>query len=178
MISHPKFEKGSKLTKSLFDVSEKKVTFMDLLTKSIGKEFPKTKSKTERLAGPWRHDFKNNCINCNRAFHLQVHHITYTPPITVFLCKACHDKITLLNKHTAATAGTSLEYKLAFTNRVRVIIWRWFLANPWPDNTDLPLLIKQILYKTKQVIPRKKNPRNVLLRGCDVSARNKLSRYH
>ena len=76
---------------------------------------------------PWRHDFKNNCIKCNSAYHLQEHHVTYNPEIKTYLCYSCHKKVTKLNKRGSLLANGSLNARPEYTNRLRVTLWRWFL---------------------------------------------------
>ena len=108
---------------------------------------PARRSKEYMNSVPWKHDFKNNCIKCNTAYHLQKHHIVYEPPVVVFLCQTCHRKITGLNSRAAGIAGTNLKTKPNYTNRVRITLWRWFKDNPWPvDKNNKPV---RRLSKTK-----------------------------
>lgn len=147
---------------------EKRGTFVKRVTRAKTLEILKAakfkihgKAKTRRSGKvnhsvPWRHDFNNNCIKCHRAYHLQIHHITYNPELTAFLCETCHSHITGLNSRAAGIAGTSKRFKPNYTNKIRVILWRWFLQNPWPSDDDCkPLrrlsktLIQKILRKAE-----------------------------
>ena len=138
--------------KSKFDLSGKSTTVEDELTRALGAKVvkiltTKKKTKAQKLAGPWKHDFKNHCVKCNKAFHLQRHHIIYSPPAVVFLCAQCHSKITGINTRAAGIAGTSVEYKPHYTNKIRRILWRWFMSNSWPvDSGGKPV---KRLSKTK-----------------------------
>jgi GTPase SAR1 family protein len=123
------------------------------ILKSIQFKIEPLSAKQHMFNNPWRHDFKNNCVKCNKAYHLQEHHITYNPDLKAFLCVSCHAKITGLNTRAARIAYTSKEFKPDYTNRVRIILWRWFIANTWPTTSDnIPVrrlskaLIRKILY--------------------------------
>ena len=109
----------------------------------------RTKGKVNRSV-PWKHDFKNNCVKCNRAYHLQEHHITYKPEIKVFLCETCHKKVTKLNTAAAPIAKTNLITKPVYTNKIRVMLWRWFVKAPKSvkyTTGNLPILVKSIIGK-------------------------------
>ncbi len=130
--------------RSIIDHSGKVQSAVDWLTTSLGTALPPKKSarrsKSHMHSVPWKHDFKNNCVKCNRAYHLQKHHIVYNPALIVFLCETCHSRVTGLNSRAAVVADTSLYHKPIYTNKIRVILWRWFLANPWPvDKSNKPV---------------------------------------
>ena len=133
----------------------------DFLDTAFGKKPIKKKisksPRRNRLAGPWRHDFKNNCVKCNRAYHLQRHHITYDPPLTAFLCETCHKQITKLNTAAALIARTNLKTRPTYTNKIRVIIWRWFLKNKLTKNKHLNIVVKEIITKVGTITKLKKD---------------------
>ena len=109
----------------------------------------RTKGKVNRSV-PWKYDFKNNCVKCNRAYHLQEHHITYNPEIKAFLCETCHKKVTKLNTAAARVANTNLATKPVYTNKIRVMLWRWFVKAPKSvkyTTGNLPILVKSIIGK-------------------------------
>lgn len=118
--------KSLQQTKSKIDLSGKK----------------KKKTWKEGYEGPWKHDFKNNCKKCNRAFHLQRHHIIYKPKLVVFLCEHCHNMITRLNTKTARIANTNKKTKPIYTNQVRATLWLWFINNPWPVDNETKKAVK------------------------------------
>ncbi|MCP3924936.1 MAG: hypothetical protein GY714_20345 [Desulfobacterales bacterium] len=132
---------------------------VDFLTESLGKKLPPKKvsryPRGSKLAGPWKYDFKNKCKKCNRVFHLQKHHITYDPSLTVFLCEHHHDRITAVNTTAAKIFHTSKYHKPTYTNQIRVILWRWFIDNPWPKKNGSPVktletsLLKKIVSEYK-----------------------------
>jgi len=113
------------------------------------------KKQKKAYDGPWKHDFKNNCVKCNRAFHLQRHHIIYDPPITAFLCHTCHERITRLNTAAAKIAHTSKKYKLKYTNQVRVRLWKWFIKESWPIDADGKAVKTPSETKIKDILKRK-----------------------
>ncbi len=138
----------SKPQKTILDQSGRLSTPEKVLSSILGptplkvRKRPKVKkTRLKGLKGPWRHDFKNFCVKCNSTFHLQRHHITYHPALTAFLCEDCHRRVTGLNARGSHVAGGNKKTKTTYTNKIRVILWRWFLANPWPvDSTSTPLL--------------------------------------
>ena len=111
----------SKQIKSIFDLSGKNPEVAEL-TAMVGdyiqqkKKEPKPKKGTRAYmqSVPWKYDYNNHCVKCNRVYHLQKHHITYTPSLTVFLCEKCHSKITGMNTRAARIVGTSKKYNLFF----------------------------------------------------------------
>ena len=118
------------------------------LLKRQAKNSVRQKKRMKKI--PWKHDFKNNCIKCNRAYHLQEHHITYKPEIKAFLCETCHKKITKLNTAAAPIAKTNLTTKPVYTNKIRVMLWRWFVKAPKSvkyTTGNLPILVKSIIGK-------------------------------
>ncbi len=142
----------------VLDAKGKPCMAVDFLSKSLGLKLPKKKfpkpqprrgTKRYMHSVPWKYDFKNNCVKCNRAYHLQKHHITYSPPLTVFLCEKCHSKITGINTTAAKLFKTSKYYKPSYTNKIRAILWRWFIDNPWPKKNGSPMktLEKSFLHK-------------------------------
>lgn len=163
------------LTKQdIVDSTGKVQSVTSWLTTTLGTKLPMKKKKPARRSKkymqsvPWKHDFKNNCVKCNRAYHLQKHHIVYNPSVEVFLCENCHSKITGMNSRAVKIAGTSLTYRRDYTNRVRIILWRWFKDNPWPTQDGKPVRrlsktkIKEILHKfntdIKSPIPQVDSP--------------------
>ena len=129
------------------DVDGNELMAVDALETMLGKSLPsiskvkKTRrSKAYMRSVPWKFDFKNNCVKCNRAYHLQRHHITYNPKLVVFLCETCHSRITGINTRAAVIAGTSVVFKTTYTNKIRVILWRYFIKTPWPlDKKKKPI---------------------------------------
>lgn len=155
-LNNPWPNKKNRITKTETKKLLNKLNFIITLPIDIeNKQSKKDKHKISKVlqkskyAGPWKHDFKNNCVKCNRAYHLQEHHITYNPSLTVFLCKTCHDRITALNSAAAIIARTSLTYRLTYTNKIRVILWQWFLKSKWSDKNILNILVKNILNESE-----------------------------
>ena len=109
---------------------------IEALEEMIGSQLPekikRVKFKNKKLRGPWKNDFKNSCAKCSTTFHLQRHHITYEPELTVFLCYECHRRITGLNARGSSIAHGNIKTRTTYTNRIRVILWRWFLNSRWP----------------------------------------------
>lgn len=73
------------------------------------------------------------CIKCNTLSELHAHHVTYTPAVVVDLCKLCHNRITGLNTKGSLVAHGNKLTNTAYTNKLRLVLWKWFLTNPWPD---------------------------------------------
>jgi len=119
---------------SKIDHSYKSPTLEDALKSLLGTKISKKTrrqiERQERFAGPWRHDFHNSCIKCNKKYHLQKHHITYNPPLEVFLCIQHHKQITMINTLGSQIAHGSLKYRETYTNKLRVVLWKWFLKTP------------------------------------------------
>lgn len=123
------------------DLSGKLLSSSEALSQMIGQKLPvrkrrrnAKKSTLRGLKGPWKHDFKNFCVKCNSSFHLQKHHITYQPALTVFLCEDCHKLVTSLNARGSWVAGGNKKTRTTYTNKIRVILWRWFLSSTWPED--------------------------------------------
>ncbi len=111
------------------------------------------RTKKQMYSVPWKHDFKNNCVKCNRAYHLQKHHIIYTPSTTAFLCEKCHKKITNINTFAAGVANTSKVNRPNYTNRIRVTLWKWFLSCK-DDSINAPTkaIIQEVLKTNKSEV--------------------------
>ena len=131
------------IERSIIDHSGKLVKSSEALAKMLGgkvvpckREKRQKKTTLKGLKGPWKHDFKNSCQKCRKTFHLQNHHITYHPALTAFLCEDCHRKITSLNARGSWVAGGNKRTKTKYTNKIRVILWRWFLKYTWPIDSE------------------------------------------
>jgi len=72
------------------------------------------------------------CVKCKKFGKVDRHHVTYVPEVIVDLCHECHSKITGLNSRAAFIAYTNKATKVTYTNRVRLIMWRWFISDEWP----------------------------------------------
>jgi len=105
----------------------------------LGAEMSKKKYR------PWKHDRRHKCRKCSSSYHLQRHHITYKPEIIEYLCVKHHKQITALNTAAAPVAHTNLKTKTAYTNQIRVILWKWFLSPKYSAKYITPASIRNTL---------------------------------
>lgn len=73
------------------------------------------------------------CAKCKGFGKIHRHHITYDPEVLVDLCPLCHSRITGLNTKASKIAYSSKEHRREYTNRLRHVLWQWFLNSEWPD---------------------------------------------
>ena len=102
-----------------------------------GHVFPDYAAQTKPLP-VYRHKRSSvvhvKCAKCGKFGKVDRHHVTYDPVVLVNLCRSCHSRITSLNARAAFVAYTNKIKRKAYTNRVRLILWRWFMNNPWPES--------------------------------------------
>lgn len=80
---------------------------------------------------------KRECLKCKDTKKLHRHHVTYEPCYRVYLCRTCHGRITSLNTIGSYVAHGSKKHRPEYTNKLRLTLWAWFLANTWPDKRRL-----------------------------------------
>ncbi len=112
------------------------------------------KALTAMLARPRQHFEKTKlvgaCVKCGSHERLHKHHITYKPPNIVILCKLCHSRITGLNTKGSLVAGGNKYKRVEYTNRLRMVLWSWFIRTPWPNKRRLSRTeVRGILFKAK-----------------------------
>lgn len=93
---------------------------------------------------------KRRCVKCKGFGSIHRHHIIYEPEVVVDLCSVCHAKITGLNTKAARVAYSSKIHRKGYTNRLRLVLWNWFINNEWPDKKRISYIeVYRILEKAK-----------------------------
>lgn len=114
---------------------------------------PAKAKRTKKVAG--------TCVKCGSHEHLHRHHITYYPPNIVVLCRLCHSRITGLNTKGSLVAGGNKVTRTEYTNRLRIVLWKWFITNPWPNKRRVSRTeVRSILRGAKFVVELRSTKRS------------------
>ncbi len=121
----------------------------------VGARVSRTQDAQARPCGPiLRRQTKiRRCVKCKGFGKIHRHHITYEPVVLADLCPLCHGRITGLNTKAAKIAYSSKEHRREYTNRLRLVLWNWFINNKWPEKKRISYSeIYVILAKAKFTI--------------------------
>lgn len=93
---------------------------------------------------------ERKCVKCESKGKLHRHHITYSPPLMADLCPLCHSRVTGLNTKGSFVAWGNKKTRPDYTNRLRLVLWNWFLKTPWPDRRRVSQTeVRDILSKAR-----------------------------